>query len=214
MPRPSSDLLRRWTQLVFGFLGWGAAVALMIRSGLGVGPWDALHQGLHRQLGIGIGTASIGVGLLVLLASLPLGIRPGTGTVANMVLIGAFTDLLLPLLPPATGLAWGLAYHLLGILLSGWFTGVYIAAGFGKGPRDGLTMGLAARLDWPVRRVRTLVELSVLGVGWALGGTLGIGTALFAVLIGPSMQWGLRRWDALPTTPAPPPADTTLPRAA
>jgi hypothetical protein len=200
-------------QLVVGFLGWGAAVSLMIRSGLGVGPWDALHQGLHRQLGIDIGTASIGIGVVVLLASLPLGIRPGVGTVANMVLIGLFTDLLLPILPPAVGIGWGLGYHLLGILLSGWFTGVYIAAGLGKGPRDGLAMGLATRLDWPVRRVRTLVEMSVLGLGWALGGTLGIGTVLFAVLIGPSMQWGLRRWGVLPVG-AVPPADAPLPRAA
>ncbi|MGZ8455021.1 MAG: YczE/YyaS/YitT family protein [Gemmatirosa sp.] len=213
MPRPASDLLRRWAQLVFGFLGWGAAVAFMVRSGLGVGPWDALHQGLHRQLGIGIGTASIGVGVLVVLGSLPFGIRPGAATIANMVLIGGFTDLLLPLLPPAQGWGWGLVYHLLGIVLSGWFTGVYIAAGLGKGPRDGLTMGLAARLDWPVRRIRTLIELSVLGLGWALGGTLGVGTLLFAVLIGPSMQWGLRRWDVLPTAPGSP-TDATLPNAA
>ncbi|GLC26408.1 YczE/YyaS/YitT family protein [Roseisolibacter agri] len=196
--RPSSDLPRRWAQLVLGLFGWGASVVLMLRSGLGVGPWDAFHQGLHLRLGIGIGTASIGVGLLIVALSLPLGLRPGPGTIANMVLVGLFTDLLLPLVPPAAGPAWGLAYHLSGILLCGWSTGVYIAAGLGKGPRDGLTMGLSARLGWPVRRIRALIELSVLGVGWALGGTLGVGTLLFALLIGPSMQWGLRRWGVLP----------------
>jgi hypothetical protein len=180
----------------------------MLRSGLGVGPWDAFHQGLHLQLGIGIGTASIGVGLLVLLLSLPLGIRPGAGTVANMVLIGACTDLLLPVVPPASGWAWGLAYHLAGIALAGWFTGVYIDAGLGKGPRDGLVLGLAERWRWPVRRVRTLIELSVLGAGWALG----VGTVIYALLIGPSMQWGLRRWGALPVRAASGPEP--LPRAA
>lgn len=215
MPRTTPALPLRWAQLVLGLLGWGAAVVLMLRSGLGVGPWDAFHQGLHRQLGIGIGTASIGVGLLVVALSLPLRLRPGAGTVANMVLVGVFTDLLLPLLPPAAGPAWGLGYHLLGILLCGWFTGVYISAGLGKGPRDGLTMGLAARLGWPVRRVRTLIELAVLGLGWALGGTLGVGTVLFAALVGPSMQWGLRRWGVLPGAPlAPAAADAGVPRAA
>jgi len=212
--RPSIDLLRRWTQLVLGFLGWGASVVLMLRSCLGVGPWDAFHQGLHRHLGIGIGTASIGVGVLVVLLSLPLGLRPGAGTVANMVLIGAFTDLLLPWVPAAPSWGWGLGYHLAGIGLAGWFTGVYIAAGLGKGPRDGLALGLAARWGWPVRRVRTLVEVAVLGAGWALGGTLGVGTVLFAVLIGPSMQWGLRRWGVLPAAPAEPPAQRDVPRAA
>ena len=211
-PHIQHSPLRRWTQLVLGFAGWGLSVVLMLRSGLGVGPWDAFHQGLHRQLGIGIGTASIGVGLLVLLLSLPLGIRPGAGTVANMVLIGAFTDLLLPVVPPASGWAWGLGYHLAGIGLAGWFTGVYIDAGLGKGPRDGLVLGLAERWRWPVRRVRTLIELSVLGAGWALGGTLGVGTVIYALLIGPSMQWGLRRWGVLPVPVA---SDTApLPRAA
>ena len=211
-PPTARSPLHRWTQLVLGFAGWGLSVVLMLRSGLGVGPWDAFHQGLHLQLGIGIGTASIGVGLLVLLLSLPLGIRPGAGTVANMVLIGAATDLLLPIVPPAVGWAWGLAYHLAGIALAGWFTGVYIDAGLGKGPRDGLVLGLAERWRWPVRRVRTLIELSVLGAGWALGGTLGVGTVIYALLIGPSMQWGLRRWGVLPAAAASDPEP--LPRAA
>jgi uncharacterized membrane protein YczE len=210
---PASDLLRRWTQLVLGFLGWGLSVALMLRSGLGVGPWDAFHQGLHRHLGIGVGMASIGVGVGVLLLSLPLGIRPGLGTLANMVLIGVFTDLLLPVLPAAHGWAWGLGYHLAGIGLAGWFTGVYIAAGLGKGPRDGLVLAVAARRSWSVRRVRTLVEVAVLGAGWALGGTLGVGTLIYALLIGPSMQIGLRRWGVLAPVPAPVPQEP-LPRAA
>lgn len=185
----------------------------MVRSGLGLGPWDALHTGLHLRFGIGIGTASILAGVAIVVGSLPLGVRPGVGTVANMVLIGTFINLLLPLVPAAPNVATGAAYDLAGIALSGWFTGAYIAAGLGKGPRDGLVLALAARTGWPVRRVRTAIELSVLGFGWALGGPLGIGTVLFALLIGPSMQWGLARWGLLPPAPTAAARDT-LPRAA
>jgi uncharacterized membrane protein YczE len=205
--------LRRWALLVFGFFGWGLAVALMVRSGLGLGPWDALHAGMHQHLGIGIGVASVAAGLGIVLASLPLGVRPGVGTVANMVLIGAFIDLLLPVLPAAPSRLAGFGYYLTAITLAGWFTGAYIAAGLGKGPRDGLVLGLAARTGWPVRRVRTCIELSVLGAGWALGGSLGVGTVLFAALIGPAMQWGLGRWGVLPA-PAPSDASPPLARAA
>jgi uncharacterized membrane protein YczE len=199
-PLPSSPA-RRWVQLVLGLIGWGAAAALMLRSGLGVGPWDAFHQGVHLHLGIGIGTASMSVGLVVLLLSLPFGIRPGPGTVANMVLIGASIDVLLGVVPPAAGWGWGLAYHLGGIALAGWMTGAYIGAGLGSGPRDGLVLEVARRTGRPVRLVRTAFELSALGAGWALGGTLGVGTLLFAGLIGPSMQWGLRTWGVLPPAP-------------
>lgn len=210
---PAPTVFRRWALLVFGFFGWGLAVALMVRSGLGLGPWDALHTGLHLRMGIGIGTASILAGLVIVAASLPLGVRPGVGTVANMVLIGVFIDLLLPRVPAAPNAIAGAAYHLAGIALAGWFTGAYIAAGLGKGPRDGLVLALAARIGWPVRRVRTAVEVSVLGLGWALGGPLGIGTVLFALLIGPSMQWGLARWGVLPA-PVADDARDALPRAA
>ena len=209
-PRPTHA--RRWAQLLLGFVGWGLAVALMIRSGLGLGPWDAFHVGLHHRLGIGIGTASIAVGGLIVVGSLPLGVRPGIGTLANMVLIGASIDAILPHLPAARGPVWGLVYHLSGIGLAGWFTGMYIAAHLGKGPRDGLVLALAERAGWPVRRVRTLIEVGVLGAGWALGGTLGLGTVIYALTIGPSMQWGLRRWDVLP--PTSPAAGARAPRRA
>jgi uncharacterized membrane protein YczE len=189
---------------VFGFFGWGLAIALMVRSGLGLGPWDAFHVGLHHEFGIGIGTASILAGVAIVLASLPLGVRPGVGTAANMVLIGVFIDLLLPVVPAARSTPTAFAYHLAGIGLAGWFTGAYIAAGLGKGPRDGLVLALAARSGWPVRRVRTAVELSVLALGWQLGGRLGMGTVLYALLVGPSMQWGLARWGALPPSVAEP----------
>jgi uncharacterized membrane protein YczE len=164
-------------------------------------------------LGIGIGTASILAGVLIVAASVPLGVRPGVGTAANMVLIGAFIDLLLPVVPAAGSWPVGLAYYATALALAGWFTGAYIAAGLGKGPRDGLVLALAARSGWPVRRVRTAIELSVLAFGWALGGSLGVGTVLFSLCIGPSMQWGLARWGVLPAAPAPRDA-APLPRAA
>jgi uncharacterized membrane protein YczE len=166
----------------------------MVRSDLGLGPWDALHVGIHEHTGIGVGTASIAVGLLILVASLFVGVRPGVGTLANMVLIGLVINVLLPVIPVAPTWPAGLAYMLGGIGLAGWFTGVYVGAGLGSGPRDGLVIALSERLGWSVRRVRTLIELSVLGVGWALGGPLGVGTLIYAATIGPSMQWGMRRW--------------------
>lgn len=195
---------RRWALLVFGFFGWGLAITLMVRSGLGLGPWDAFHAGLHREFGIRIGTASIVAGVAIVLASLPLGVRPGVGTAANMVLIGVFIDLLMPVVPAARSTPAAFAYHVAGVGLAGWFTGAYIAAGLGTGPRDGLVLALAARSGWPVRRVRTAVELSVLALGWQLGGGLGMGTVIYALLVGPSMQWGLARWGVLPRSVAEP----------
>ncbi|HYW05983.1 MAG TPA: hypothetical protein VE913_03445, partial [Longimicrobium sp.] len=135
--------------------------------------------------------ASILTGVAIVALSLVIGIRPGVGTVANMVLIGWFIDLLRPWIPVAPGTAWAYAYFIVGIAVCGLSTGIYIAAGLGKGPRDGLMLGLAARSGWPVRRVRTLIELSALGVGWWLGGSVGVGTVLFALGIGPAAQWGL-----------------------
>lgn len=201
-PRLTPPLMRRWAQLVLGFLLWGAAIALMIRSGLGLGPWDAFHLGLHRLTGVSVGVASIATGLAIVVASLPAGIRPRAGTVANMVLIGLFVDVMLPLVPAAGGLALGFVYYAAALPLIGLGTGIYIAARLGSGPRDGLMLALAARTGWPVRRVRTLIELSALGAGWAMGGTIGVGTVLYALLAGPAVQWGLKRYGVLPATAA------------
>jgi uncharacterized protein len=164
----------------------------MIRSNLGLGPWDAFHLGLHLVTGISIGTASILVGLLIIAGTLFIGIRPGPGTLANMLLIGIFVDLILPVVPEASGLVWSLAYFLTGIVITGLATGCYIGAGFGKGPRDGMMMGISARTGWSVRRVRTGIEVAVLAGGWLMGGTIGWGTILFTLLIGPATQWGLQ----------------------
>ena len=181
-----------WAQLVAGLAGFGVSVDLMVKSGLGLGPWDAFHKGLAGRAGITLGTASILVGAAIVAASWFIGIRPGVGTLANMLLIGWFIDLFHPWVPAPPSYAWGYAYYLAAILVCGLSTGFYIGAGLGKGPRDGLILGLVARGGWSVRRVRTLVELSALGLGWWMGGEIGIGTLIFAFGIGPAMQWGLR----------------------
>ena len=182
---------RRWAQLLLGLFVYGLACALMIRREFGLGPWDAFHVGLHRLTGMSVGVASIVVGIAIVGGTWFIGVRPGPGTLANMVLIGVFIDLLLPVIPSATG--WlRPAYHAAGTLLTGFATGLYIAPGLGKGPRDGMMLGIAARTGWSVRRVRTAIELTVLALGWALGATVGLGTIVFALGIGPATQWGLR----------------------
>ncbi len=190
--------LRAWAQLLVGLFGYGLAVALMIESNLGLGPWDAFHYGIHRYTGITVGTASILVGLAIQALTWFIGVRPGAGTIANMVLIGVFIDLLLPILPAATHWSVGLAFYVAGILICGLATGFYIGAGLGKGPRDGLMIAVSQIVGWPVRRVRTLIELTVLLLGWLMGATIGVGTLLFALGIGPAVQWGLRVCGVIP----------------
>ena len=196
-----------WAQLIAGLFGYGLAVTLMIESGLGLGPWDAFHFGMHLWTGLSVGVASIVVGIVLVIGSWFIGIRPGIGTLANMILIGVFIDLLQPIIPSASHWAWGLAYYAGGIGLCGLATGFYIGAGLGKGPRDGLMIGLSQRSGWPVRRVRTSIELSALSLGWLMGAPIGIGTIMFALGIGPAVQWGLRICGVLDETrrtPQPP----------
>lgn len=188
MKRPAA---LRWAQLMTGLVGIGIAVPVMIQSDLGLGPWDAFHVGLHNVFGITVGMASILVGLVIVLASLPLGVRPGPGTLANMILIGVVIDLALPVIPLAGDWVMGLAYYAIGVLMVGFATGMYMGAALGNGPRDGLMVGVSRAGDWPIRRVRTAIELSALGAGWLMGGAVGVGTLLFAFAIGPSVQIGL-----------------------
>ncbi len=183
---------KAWARLIVGLMGFGAAIDLMVKSGLGLGPWDAFHQGLAEQTGITLGMASIVVGIAIVAFSWTIGIRPGVGTLANMGLIGWFIDLFHPLIPAPPSYAWGFLFYGVAIVVCGLSTGLYISAGLGKGPRDGLILGLVDRTRWPVRRVRTLVELAALGFGWWMGGPVGVGTLIFAFTIGPAMQWGLQ----------------------
>ncbi|GAA4601435.1 membrane protein [Actinoallomurus liliacearum] len=177
-------MVRRLAQLYVGLALYGLGIALQVASGLGNDPWDTLHQGLARQTGLSIGTWIIIAAVAVMALWIPLRQRPGIGTISNAVLVGAFADLFLWALPhPGTVVAqW--AYLVAAILIGGFATGCYIGAGLGPGPRDGLTTGLAAR-GHSIRVVRTGIELTVLVVGWLLGGTVGIGTLLYAVAIGP-----------------------------
>jgi uncharacterized membrane protein YczE len=187
--------LPRLPGLVAGLLMIGVGVALMARSGLGVGSWEVLHQGIGQILGLPMGTVSILVGLPILLAWWPLGERPGSGTVLNVLLIGPTTNLVLGLTGPATGLPTQVALAAAGIALTATGTALYLAADLGPGPRDGLMTGMHLRFGWSLRRTRTAMELSVVVVGWLAGGTVGIGTVVLAIAIGPIVQTLLRVFD-------------------
>jgi uncharacterized membrane protein YczE len=181
---PAWPLWARLMQLLVGQVAYGASIALQVRARLGLDPWDVLHQGLARRTGLAIGTWTILVGAAVLLLWIPLRQRPGVGTVCNVVVIGLAVNAVLGVLraPEAIGLRW--VYLVSGIVLCGLATGAYIGAGLGPGPRDGLMVGLARR-GRSIRLVRTAIELSVLLAGFLLGGTIGVGTLLFALCIGP-----------------------------
>lgn len=185
-------LARRLTQLYAGLALYGASSALLVRSGLGLEPWNVLHQGLAERTGLSIGVVLTLVGAAVLLAWIPLRQRPGLGTISNVLVIGMAMDATLALVPDAHG--WALRASLLvaGIVLNGAATGLYIAARFGPGPRDGLMTGLHQLTGVSIRLVRTGIELTVVATGFALGGTVGIGTLLYAVAIGPLAQLFLR----------------------
>lgn len=176
--------IHRLSLLFVGLVAFGVSNAMLLRAGLGVGPWDVLHQGLSRTAGLGVGTWVIIISAVVLLGWIPLRQWPGVGTVANAVVVGLVINLVLALTAPAHGLVLQVVLLVSGVLLNAVATGAYIGAGLGAGPRDGLTTGLAAR-GHSVRVVRTVIELIVLVAGWLLGGTVGAGTVLFAVAIGP-----------------------------
>ena len=176
--------LRRLTQLYAGLVLYGVSASMMLLAGLGVDPWDVFHQGLARRLGLGVGTWVVIVGALVLLLWIPLRQRPGFGTLSNVIVIGVVVDVLLATLAPVHGLPARIGVMLAAVVLNGLATGLYIGAGLGPGPRDGLMTGLAAR-GHSIRLVRTGIELTVLLTGWLLGGTVGIGTVVYALGIGP-----------------------------
>ena len=179
-----SALRRRLVQLYAGLVLFGASDAMLLLATLGVDPWDVFHQGLARQFGLGVGTWAIIVGAVVLLAWIPLRQRPGIGTVSNVLIVGAVIDLVMATVPPPHGLVVRVLVMLVAVLLNGVATGAYIGAGLGPGPRDGLMTGLAAR-GHSIRVVRTSIELTVLVCGWLLGGTVGVGTVVYALGIGP-----------------------------
>jgi uncharacterized membrane protein YczE len=176
--------LRRLSQLYLGLALYGFSDGLLLLGGLGVDPWDVFHQGLSRQLGLGVGTWSIIVGACVLALWLPLRQRPGLGTLSNVVVIGLVINLTLATVPAPHDLALRTAAMVGGVVLNGVATGAYIGAGLGPGPRDGVMTGFAAR-GHSIRVVRTTMEVTVLAAGWLLGGTVGVGTVAYALGIGP-----------------------------
>lgn len=179
-----SKLPPRLARLFTGLIGFGVSVALMVRAELGLGPWDVLHQGLATRTGIQIGTVVIAVSALVLLLWIPLRQRPDLGTLANVVVVGLAVNATLALVDPLDPVGARAALLVAGITLNGIATGLYIGAGLGPGPRDGLMTGLAER-GVSIRAARTGIEIAVLGIGWALGGAVGVGTVLYALAIGP-----------------------------
>jgi uncharacterized membrane protein YczE len=185
-------LTRRPVQLFAGLTLYGVSMALMVRSSLGLNPWDVLHQGLSRVTGISFGAMVFLVGVPVLMLWIPLRQRPGVGTVANLVVIGFVADGALAVLPEGGNLPARVGYLAAGILLNGLATGMYIGTRFGPGPRDGLMTGITARFPrLSVRLVRTGIELTVVGAGFLLGGTVGVGTVAYALAIGPLAQFFL-----------------------
>jgi uncharacterized membrane protein YczE len=176
--------LRRLAQLYAGLVLYGISDSMLLLAGLGVDPWDVFHQGLSRRFGLGVGTWAVIVGIFVLLLWIPLRQKPGFGTLSNVIVVGLVIDLVLATVPPVHGLGFRLAVMFAGVVLNGIATGLYIGAGLGPGPRDGLMTGLAAR-GHAIRVVRTCIEITVLVTGWLLGGTVGLGTVVYALGIGP-----------------------------
>jgi len=189
----------RVAQLGTGLVLYGISIALMLSGGLGVDSWDVLHQGLAQRTGISVGLLINAVSLVVLVAWIPLRQRPGVGTVANALMVGVVADAALAVVPQPSSFPWQLLMLLAGIAMNGLATGLYIGAGLGPGPRDGLMTGLAARTGLSIRLVRTLIELMVLGAGWGLGGPIGLGTLLYAISIGPISQVTIQLF-AIPET--------------
>ncbi|MFI1330206.1 YitT family protein [Streptomyces sp. NPDC020845] len=197
-PSPGPRLARRLVHLYAGLVLYGVSMALQLRAGLGLDPWDVFHQGIAGHTSLSFGTVTIVVGAAVLLLWIPLRQRPGLGTVSNVAVIGVVVDITLWLMPDLHALALRIPLLVFSVILNGAATGLYISAHFGPGPRDGLMTGLHRRTGRSVRLMRTTIEVTVLAIGFALGGSVGVGTVLYALSIGPLAQYFLRFF-ALPS---------------
>lgn len=186
---------RRLPQLLLGVALFGLGIALMARSRLGLGSWSVLHEGLSRQTGLGLGTVDVLVSIPILLSWLPLKQVPGPGTLAAGFLLGLVTNLSMDLVASPASISLRILLLLAGSVSIALGSGLYLAADLGPGPRDGVMTGLHQRFGWSVRSVRAGLELSVLVIGYLLGGTVGVGTLVHALLIGPMVQVTLGWWD-------------------
>jgi uncharacterized membrane protein YczE len=191
---PALTNIRRWGQLTLGLFLYGIAVGLLVRADVGLDPWTVFAQGLEVQTGLSLGLISVLIGVVVLLLWIPLRQRPGIGTVLNVLIIGVMLDVTLFVVdsPEPLWLKW--LMFAAGLSLLALATGLYLGARFGPGPRDGLMTGMHTRFGWTVWKVRAGVEITVLTIGWLLGGTVGFGTIAFALLIGPMVGWALPRF--------------------
>lgn len=184
--------VRSMTRLLLGLFIFGLALALMVRAQVGVPPWDVLGQGIAKTFGISFGQATIVVSAIVLLAWIPLKVKPGVGSVLNALCIGIFVDFWLPYIPEFENYWTNLLMFLLGLATVAFATGLYISAKLGSGPRDGLMIGTHRALGWPLWLVRTIYEGTVLTIGFILGGQVREGTVIFAVCIGYLMQSAMK----------------------
>lgn len=200
--RPIAVIARRLGQLYAGLVLYGVSMALMVRSRLGVMPWDVLHQGLARQLRWSMGMVTIVVGALVLLAWIPLRQMPGLGTLSNVVVVGLVLDRVLTAVPIPDAMPVRIVFAVGGVLLNAVATASYIGVHLGPGPRDGLMTGLVRRTEVSVRLVRSAIETVVVAVGFLLGGTVGLTTVLYALAIGPLVQVFLPRLSVALPVPA------------
>lgn len=211
--RDDGPVRRRLVQLYVGLVLFGVSVAMVIRATLGNAPWDVLHQGLARTFGLGTGVWSIIVSFLLLVLWIPLRERPGLGTISNALVVGLVLQLFLDHVPDAEALPVQLALLFGGVGLNALAGGMYIGARFGAGPRDGLMTGVNRRYGLPLGPVRTSIEITVLISGWLLGGTVGVGTVVYALGIGPLVAMALPRL-TVPVAPAEPPPSRTAPSSA
>ena len=192
---------RRLVQLFSGLFLFGFAAAMMLKAGLGVDPWTVFAEGLHLTWGWGFGWIVVLSSGVVLLLWIPLRQRPGLGTIFNALLVGPSMEVGLALVDVPELLVHKIVLFAAGLLMMGIASGFYIGAGFGPGPRDGLMVGINARFGWPLWVARTTVEIVVLAIGWSLGGSVGVGTVLFALLIGPLAQRAIKVYRVAPYPP-------------
>lgn len=184
MTRPDNNLFLRLATLMIGLAFYGLGLALIIDAEIGAPPWDVFALGIATQLNTSYGVASVIVSTLVLIAWIPLRVKPGIGSILNAICIGLFADLFTPWLPTIKGFWFDLASFLVGMVIVAFATGLYISSHLGQGPRDGLMLGTQKKLGWKFWKIRGMYEVGVLTIGWLLGGQVGLGTLIFAVFIG------------------------------
>ena len=187
-----SKFAYRFLKLNVGLFIYGIGIAMMVHAAIGLAPWDVLAQGISKQTGLSFGQSTIAVSVMVLFAWIPLKVKPGIGSILNAVLLGVFADFWLPLMPQLDSYLARLAWFVLGLVVISFATGLYISCGMGKGPRDGLNTGIAQRFKLPFWQARSIVEVLVVIIGFALGGQVREGTLIFAFAIGYLNQLGLR----------------------